>query len=95
MLHGLWKLTWLEIKIFMREPMGAVGAIVIPVLVFLVVGRIEGWSQQAPPQDPGIACGHSQELWPGLIGIRLRQVTSGSLSGNPTIRPETDSSAAS
>jgi len=42
MLRGLWKLTWLEIKIFMREPMGAVGAIVIPVLVFLVAGRIVG-----------------------------------------------------
>ncbi len=42
MLRGLWKLTWLEIKIFMREPMGAFGAIVIPVLVFLVVGRIVG-----------------------------------------------------
>src|SRR2546429_1023729 len=35
MLRGLWKLSWLEIKIFMREPMGAFGAIVIPVLAFL------------------------------------------------------------
>lgn len=42
MLRGLWKLTWLEIKIFLREPMGAFGAIVIPVLVFLVAGRIVG-----------------------------------------------------
>ena len=42
MLNGLWKLTWLEIKIFMREPMGAFGAIVIPVVVFLVAGRIVG-----------------------------------------------------
>ena len=48
MLRGLWKLTWLEIKIFMREPMGAVGAIVIPVLVFLVAGRIVG-GRLAPP----------------------------------------------
>lgn len=42
MLNGLWKLTWLEIKIFMREPMGAFGAIVIPVVVFLLAGRIVG-----------------------------------------------------
>jgi ABC-2 type transport system permease protein len=42
MLRGLWKLTWLEIKIFMREPLGAFGSILIPVLVFLVVGRIMG-----------------------------------------------------
>jgi ABC-2 type transport system permease protein len=49
MLRGLWKLTWLEIKIFMREPMGAFGAIVIPVLVFLVVGRIVGGRLEPPP----------------------------------------------
>ena len=27
MLRGLWKLTWLEIKIFLREPLGVVGVI--------------------------------------------------------------------
>jgi ABC-2 type transport system permease protein len=42
MLRGLWKLTWVEIKIFLREPLGAIGTIVIPVLVFLVVGRLVG-----------------------------------------------------
>jgi ABC-2 type transport system permease protein len=42
MFRGLWKLTWLEIKIFLREPMGAVGSILIPVLVFVVVGRAIG-----------------------------------------------------
>ena len=36
MLRGLWKLTWIEIKIFLREPLGAIGTIGIPVLVFLV-----------------------------------------------------------
>jgi ABC-2 type transport system permease protein len=42
MFRGLWKLTWLEIKIFLREPMGAVGSILIPVLVFVVLGRLLG-----------------------------------------------------
>jgi len=42
MFRGLWKLTWLEIKIFLREPMGAIGSIAIPVLSFLVVGRFLG-----------------------------------------------------
>jgi ABC-2 type transport system permease protein len=42
MLRGLWKLTWIEIKIFMREPLGAFGTIGFPVLVFIVVGRIAG-----------------------------------------------------
>jgi len=39
MFRGLWKLTWLEIKFFLREPLGAFGSILFPVLVFLVVGR--------------------------------------------------------
>jgi ABC-2 type transport system permease protein len=39
MLRGLWKLTWIEIKIFLREPLGAFGSIFFPVLVFVVVGR--------------------------------------------------------
>jgi ABC-2 type transport system permease protein len=40
MLRGLWKLTWIEIKIFLREPLGAFGTIGFPVLVFLVFGRV-------------------------------------------------------
>ena len=42
MLRGLWKLTWLEIKIFLREPLGAFGSIFFPVLVFVVVSRFAG-----------------------------------------------------
>lgn len=39
MLRGFLKLTWLEIKIFVREPLGVVGTLVIPVAVFLFFGR--------------------------------------------------------
>jgi len=42
MFHGLWKLTWLEIKIFLREPLGAFGSILFPVVVFVVAGRLLG-----------------------------------------------------
>jgi ABC-2 type transport system permease protein len=42
MFRGLWKLTWLEIKIFLREPLGAFGSIFFPVLVFVGVGRLTG-----------------------------------------------------
>lgn len=40
MLQGLWKLTWLEIKIFLREPLGLFGTLGVPVLVFVVLGRL-------------------------------------------------------
>jgi len=42
MLRGLWKLTWLEIKIFLREPLGAFGSVLLPVLIFIVVSRFAG-----------------------------------------------------
>ena len=40
MLRGLWKLTWLEIKIFVREPLGLFGTVGIPVLLFVALGRL-------------------------------------------------------
>jgi len=49
MLRGLWKLTWIEIKIFMREPLGALGTIGFPVLIFIVIGRVAG--RTLPPSS--------------------------------------------
>jgi ABC-2 type transport system permease protein len=47
-LRGLLKLTWLEIKIFVREPMGVIGATLIPVVVLLVLGRTVGGRTSQP-----------------------------------------------
>ena len=38
-MRGLWRLTWLEIKIYLREPLGAIGSL-IPVIIFVIVGRL-------------------------------------------------------
>jgi ABC-2 type transport system permease protein len=38
-MRGLLKLTWLETRIFVREPLGFVAAVVIPLFMFLVLGR--------------------------------------------------------
>jgi ABC-2 type transport system permease protein len=48
MFRGLWKLTWIEIKVFMREPLGAFGTVGFPVLVFLVIGRVAGRNLPTP-----------------------------------------------
>jgi ABC-2 type transport system permease protein len=40
MLRGLLTLTWLEIKIFVREPLGVIGTVGIPVVIFMVLGRM-------------------------------------------------------
>jgi ABC-2 type transport system permease protein len=52
MLRSLLKLTWLEIKIFVREPLGVIGAIVIPVAAFVLLGWTLGTSGQ--PAAPGL-----------------------------------------
>ena len=31
MLHGFWKLTWVETKVFLREPMGVFATLGVPV----------------------------------------------------------------
>ncbi|MBI3493466.1 MAG: ABC transporter permease [Acidobacteria bacterium] len=38
----LWKLTWLELKIFAREPLGLIGTLVAPPLTVVVLGRAFG-----------------------------------------------------
>jgi ABC-2 type transport system permease protein len=57
MLRGLLHLTWLEIKIFVREPLGVFGTIGVPVLLFLIVGRLVGSRvrRAGPGMPPGLA----------------------------------------
>jgi ABC-2 type transport system permease protein len=52
MLRGLWRLTWLEIKIFVREPLGVIGTVGIPVLVFVMTSRLVG--PRVSSASPGI-----------------------------------------
>jgi ABC-2 type transport system permease protein len=47
-LRGFWKLTWVETKIFTREPMGFVATLVMPLVVFIVLGRAFGAGKPAP-----------------------------------------------
>lgn len=42
MTRGLWKLAWVEAKVFAREPLGLFGTLVMPVVVFLLLGRLFG-----------------------------------------------------
>ena len=54
MLKGFWKLTWVETKVFAREPLGLVGSIVMPVIIFVVFGRALGAGRAtlAPAAQP-------------------------------------------
>lgn len=51
MFRGLWKLVWLEIKIFMREPLGVIGTVGIPVVIFVVMSRMLGMRERQAPTD--------------------------------------------
>ena len=52
-MRALLKLTWLEIKIFVREPMGVFGTVGIPVLVFLIASRLLAGVARAAIQPGG------------------------------------------
>ena len=68
MMRGLLKLTGIEIKVFLREPMGAIGTIVIPVILFLVLGRFASY-KVAPPTS--VASGFSGSGLPVLVSILI------------------------
>ena len=42
MLKGLGKLSWIETKVFLREPLGVIGSLGVPVIIFVVFGRALG-----------------------------------------------------
>jgi ABC-2 type transport system permease protein len=51
MLRGLWQLTWLEIKIFVREPLGVVGTVGVPVVLFAAFSRMVGPQMRRGARD--------------------------------------------
>jgi len=75
MFRGLWKLTWLEMKIFLREPLGAFGSIFFPVLVFVVAGRWLGGPRFSGAVDAGAVVGVKVPVFAALL-ITLSAVLS-------------------
>ena len=76
-MNGLWKLTWIEMKLFMREPAAAFFTLVFPLMVLLIFGSIYG-NEPTPffggygsvdvsvPAYAGMIIGSS-----GLIGLTI------------------------
>jgi ABC-2 type transport system permease protein len=42
MTRAFWKLTWVETKIFVREPLGLVASVGMPIVLFVILGRTLG-----------------------------------------------------
>jgi len=71
-LRGLSKLTWLEIKIFVREPLGVIGTVGIPVLIYVMFGRVLG--SQVRRGSPGVPRAISADL-PILASLLISMST--------------------
>ena len=54
MLRGLWDLVWIEIKVFAREPMGAIGTVLIPVVAFMGLSQFTGGALASPRSGSGL-----------------------------------------
>jgi ABC-2 type transport system permease protein len=67
MLRGLLRLTWIEIKVFMREPLGAIGSIVMPVLLYILFARL---GLRVPPSRVG-ASTFFRENVPVIVAILI------------------------
>ena len=69
-MRGLWELTWLEIKIFLREPLGAIGSL-IPVLVFVIIARLLPKGAVAAPAAASPAGVMSVGAIPVLVSLLI------------------------
>jgi ABC-2 type transport system permease protein len=67
-MRGLGQLTWLETKIFLREPLGAVGTFIVPVLMFVLLGRLIG-GRVLPPS--GLAASYIRVGIPVLASVLI------------------------
>src|ERR671913_2270007 len=75
MLKGLWSLTWLEIKIFVREPLGLVGTVGVPVAIVMFLGGVAPPATRVPMTPRGIAAGTTVTVLVALL-IALNAVLS-------------------
>lgn len=53
MINGFWKLSWVETKVFMREPMGVIATLGMPVLIFVILGESFGNDSMQQMSEPG------------------------------------------
>ena len=68
MLKGLWSLTWLEIKIFVREPLGLIGTIGVPVFLVVWLGYVFGpGTRLATDRSSGLADGATVPVLASLL----------------------------
>ena len=73
-MRGLWRLTWLEIKIFLREPMGAIGTLLLPIAIFILFGRL-GRGRPATGTGPPTLAGAELPIFVSIM-IALSAVLS-------------------
>ena len=69
-MRGLGELTWLEIKIFLREPLGALGTF-IPVLAFIIIARMMPRGTFASPASAPAAGMLSPGALPVLVSLLI------------------------
>jgi ABC-2 type transport system permease protein len=64
---GLLALTWLEIKIFVREPLGLIGSVFVPVVVFVLIGRSFGTQLAGASEGQRGVAGPDLAVFAGLL----------------------------
>jgi ABC-2 type transport system permease protein len=68
--RGLLALTWLEIKIFLREPLGVIGSVFVPVFLFAILSRMFGERLTRAPEGQRGLVGPDLAVFAALlIGI--------------------------
>jgi len=67
-MKSFWKMTWMEAKLFLREPVGAFFTLVFPLMMLFIFGSVYG--NQAAASIPGASAqGTVETLVPALIAM--------------------------
>jgi ABC-2 type transport system permease protein len=65
---GLLKLTWVETKIFLREPLGVIGSVLVPLMIFIAVS---GTTAPGPAPERARVSGLDPSFAPALSSMML------------------------
>ena len=71
MLKGLFKLSWIETKIFLREPLGVLSTLFMPVVFFLIMARfLRGLPRPTASLPPRPTACTSSIFQPAVFQVR-------------------------
>ncbi len=74
-MKALWKMTWVELKLFLREPLSVVLTLVLPFFFLIILNGVFGNEPEVDPEeDVWLGVGPADYYVPAYIGLVMASV---------------------